>query len=904
MGYTTIGHKLRVFISSKCGGKYSIARKALKTLLEATGLIEVYAFESEPAGSQDTVSSYLNYVDEADLCLFLVDNYDGVPEPVLKEEKRAKAKSLRLIYIFCDENEKRPTPMQQEIKTGLTQKYFTVHEFSDVVSKAYESIMQDLISVYKVKSPVEVQVNEEHSQDLPMIAKSTYRLNKEKLTRFKKTRNALAKIFDYVDFDDNTAATDLDEYAMQHLFFITGQRQYNHEQFVKLYQEIIKDQEQGLSKLLNCRFEAADLYYQGKHKECIEKLRSSLKEAVENEEVPNWLANDVAIDLRHVQCLVEDSENQMMVEKDSQKFIDASVENVYYPCLDRIVESFYEQISNDYFKYLNTAPYTTYYGGSSLLFTRIADAYVISLMHGSILHTELVRERMVAALQMLLSYYGDHDLYVELIRLLVLTRKRKKLDTALRTYNQFEDIVNDSDVASILSSIENTANGYRKTQCKLLLVSRFGYYMNDDTYCTTSSELVNYSMDWVTRKSREIVVGDYIFDFYKRNTCRLENDQIIDFVTLIFKQQLKRFYDDCYELIHVIDFSKVSVQNQENLMQHFIGTIVSQDDTLIFHYYKSAIIQFACTSAVDKTMLNECLRKYNPDFYNGDYMRIALSQGETDSNIKHFLSVANDDNQKRGKDGSYSVGQREPHEIICDILRNKECCLCDEILADLIISITETLSNERQTVTAKIASLQLLSYLYLHYPDYQEWGRIEQDLINNKENYIQGHEMGVLEKNSTHILLFVYELLAGFLDKQYEELATSKLFSTSQDDGFSAIMYLKTIHCCLDLGVKRKLEPTLLSALCYYCISMTNHKERDVRFNAVKGLICLTHFPEICNLALKQLSKTMDSGSYEIKTAIVARVSKMNDSDDEYIEYILKKAKVDNNFLVRYVANK
>lgn len=40
MNYTGVEHKLKVFISSKCGGKYSVARKALKTLLEATGLIE------------------------------------------------------------------------------------------------------------------------------------------------------------------------------------------------------------------------------------------------------------------------------------------------------------------------------------------------------------------------------------------------------------------------------------------------------------------------------------------------------------------------------------------------------------------------------------------------------------------------------------------------------------------------------------------------------------------------------------------------------------------------------------------------------------------------------------------------------------------------------------------------
>ena len=67
MSYSGIEHKLRVFISSKCGGKYTIARKALRKLLEATGLVKVYVFETEPASSEDTQSAYLQYVDDFQL---------------------------------------------------------------------------------------------------------------------------------------------------------------------------------------------------------------------------------------------------------------------------------------------------------------------------------------------------------------------------------------------------------------------------------------------------------------------------------------------------------------------------------------------------------------------------------------------------------------------------------------------------------------------------------------------------------------------------------------------------------------------------------------------------------------------------------------------------------------------
>ena len=81
MSSAMIKHPLRVFISSKCGGKYSIARKALETLLKSTGLVEVYVFENESASSEDTQSAYLEYVAQSNLCIFLIDNqYDASPD--------------------------------------------------------------------------------------------------------------------------------------------------------------------------------------------------------------------------------------------------------------------------------------------------------------------------------------------------------------------------------------------------------------------------------------------------------------------------------------------------------------------------------------------------------------------------------------------------------------------------------------------------------------------------------------------------------------------------------------------------------------------------------------------------------------------------------------------------------
>ena len=48
-----IKEKVKVFISSNCGGRYTVVREALRLLLLETGMCEVYMFEEEGAKTSD-----------------------------------------------------------------------------------------------------------------------------------------------------------------------------------------------------------------------------------------------------------------------------------------------------------------------------------------------------------------------------------------------------------------------------------------------------------------------------------------------------------------------------------------------------------------------------------------------------------------------------------------------------------------------------------------------------------------------------------------------------------------------------------------------------------------------------------------------------------------------------------
>lgn len=389
MNYTEIKHKLRVFISSKCGGKYTIARKALQKMLDSTGLVETYVFETETASSEDTKSAYLEYVDGSNLCVFLIDNKDGVPAAVLSEEKRAKDMKLRLLYIFCDENEKNKTPMQQGIKESLSQKYCVVHEFADIVAMAYDSILQDLIAVYKRKetSLVNEECNELDSDKRQITTASLLTSFNDGISFPYVLRVFTESILPKDPTRDEPQKTDLENYLSEQLKNVLYKKTYDDSLLKKICDEALKKHKKDTHELIKIRFEAQKAYYSSNYTECFGLLKKAIRIAIDNNNIPIWLANDIAIDLRYIQEMIDEGNSQITIKKIGQKYIDESEEPVYYPLLDRQLENMQEKIANRYYKQLNISPYATTYGGIEPIFNHLANAFVIAELHGSILQT-------------------------------------------------------------------------------------------------------------------------------------------------------------------------------------------------------------------------------------------------------------------------------------------------------------------------------------------------------------------------------------------------------------------------------------------------------------------------------------------------------------------------------------
>ena len=127
------GQKIKVFISSICGvEKYDKIRADLKSAIESTQLADVYTFESKGASTMSAGSHYTWALEDSDICIFLIDNADGIKPGVQAEIDTVKKHNIKALYYFCDETQKEKTALEQSLMGAHFAKSKPVHSFSEL----------------------------------------------------------------------------------------------------------------------------------------------------------------------------------------------------------------------------------------------------------------------------------------------------------------------------------------------------------------------------------------------------------------------------------------------------------------------------------------------------------------------------------------------------------------------------------------------------------------------------------------------------------------------------------------------------------------------------------------------------------------------------------------------------
>ncbi len=900
----TIEYKVSVFISSKCGGKYTIIRKALKQLLLETGMTNVYAFETAPGSSQPIPDTYLQYVDESHLCLFLIDNKDGVTDPVLAEYQRAKDLEKKIICFFCDEDEKKPTQLEEEIKAKQSGKYCPVHEFSDITKIAYKSVLQDILDVYR-KQNISVLSNAESSSSAKtsIILSGNYIIDKNMFSGIDKTKSELIKIVTpFTEKEKDTS--ELDDLSSEFLKVILCKKKFDANEYGKLCEKVIELHQSPYKHLISLRLKAVKYYYEDEITECITTLKDALQVASKNTEIANWVSNDIAIDLRNTTNISNEMNIHNSAKNEGQKFINDNYGPVFFPVLDRFENNMKEKIIKQYYKAYTDSPYTTTLGGQAEVFEDIAICYFTALIYGSITHLRITGSRVIDALSVLCFEDSNHDLFVELIKMLILERRDKDLEKLFRIYNQSVDVVNSTDIVTLQSCIEYIPISHHKTMSEFLLLKYFGYYLSDVQYSELSNKLLSFSFSWIDDKNRIYAFSAYIFGAFKENWQRINGNRLVEIIIKFLSMDGNRWYGDAYLLSSLINYSFVLAENQIMLLEKSIEIIEDERKRNMLNWLSRHLIHFRLTATIDMKILDGAIRKNMEEFYNGAYHLEVFDRDRESSirNIKHYLCSIDIHNEEQGKNETFHGYGFDPYATICNIIRGNDLALNWDEIRPIIKSAKNTLMAPKQGYQDKCRAILLIVFLKNHFNFTTEWNDLIDSLIFYGEKILIGSSLDIFEKDTKHILYIIYQMMLFTFNQSTLDKVISSVISISNISDCEILKCLKCINSILDEFDYSKADDLVITSIIYLASMMTNHKERDIRFFAVKCLIRLTH-SKYSSIVLPQLSSVMDTGTSIIKVSIISRVKRIKDSDSSVKDYIIQKGKVDNNYLVRKIAS-
>ncbi|MDD4754362.1 MAG: hypothetical protein PHT78_14195, partial [Desulfitobacteriaceae bacterium] len=464
--------RIRVFISSICGvEKYDSIRAELKKLIEDTGIAKVYLFEGKQQASTLTAEQdYLYGVDDSDVCVFLIDNSDGVPLGVLKEHQRAKAHPKKSIYIFCDENEKKPTNVQNEITGAKGSKYYITNSFQDFITIGYNSFINDIVNIYlsycrgRLIDP-EFDISKGIINEVNVDASESF--EKQLFKNMDKTKEFITKELFNRAYKEVKNSCDLDSYCLDFLQVLFGNKTIKDINISLILLALDELQSPELHNVVVERWKAIQYYWMNNLEKAIESGKKALTLARELQ-LPNWLIQDILIDLRNLFVYKGYEENVIFQKSTAQEELDNETTTLFYPLLDRYDKSFYEEILNQEQKTSTQSPYTVTWGNNiDQLGGYISNTYIMAFFNGSLTHILRTFNRVKDATFSLCSQYDDWEFRITLLKMAIIKGDRKEVKSLIDLFNDVYGKMNAADAKSIYDFIKGSPIGYQKGKAKL-----------------------------------------------------------------------------------------------------------------------------------------------------------------------------------------------------------------------------------------------------------------------------------------------------------------------------------------------------------------------------------------------------------------------------------------------------
>ena len=889
----TIQHKIKAFISSKCDDatsfKYAPIRKSLSHMLEETGMIETYCFETEPSTSIQLPDDYISELNDSQLLILLVDNKDGISDATLKEYQFAIAHQIKVIALFCDEYERTPTAIEKEIIDSGICHVSHVHDFSDMAFEAYRSVMQDLTKVYRQKPEI---IKQDPTQTASILSNNqlySFNISKDILNDFIATRQVLLSLLnDSKNNLDNVSP--MDNGFSLFLRTVLCINKHNFEEFKQIETLITEEHNDQIKNIIKDRLDALNEYYAGNPKNALTILKTCLREKVKDNIVPEWLKNDIAIDIRNIEITTNG-----FLNSEGQEVLDNSKEYVHFPTIDRLANNIQTSIISFYTDLFQESPYASTTRTLEYIFNDITSYYCTALFYGSITHINIVKKVLQKLLFVLSLKQEDVQVYNKLLFFTVITNDEKQIENILRIKNPI--LLNFLDTKSLVGLVDNLPLEKERNISKLIILKHFGYILSDNEFMQQSQWFFRFTKDCIAGTINGFEYQESIVSTMKSICNRVPNKMLFSLIEDILYNEDKAGYFIC-KIIGCLTIKDLTNEQQNQLKIFFISLITKGETYKDISNFQDAVLIFCKNTTIEINDLIKIIEEKTQNLYH--LLKFEIYDKDKKSslnNIKKYISniVLRIESQKKG---SYIGYSNNPFITIKNIIEYNKILLNAEEIKLIVEPTTEFLLSNAQSYGDKCSALELLIFLankfYSEYP----WRKTKTYINKNLDKLFDGESFILFDKTTVNSLKFHYQVLTLSVCtvKNIEIIAMcASLYSMTNYD---KIICLKLLSTILE-STNKNIKQDNLKSILQLSIAMLKDKEQDVRILATKCLIAMID-SSFNSIIMRELSAIMNIGDIYSKRIILIALKKKK-YDSKEAEFIIQKAKTDRNYYIREV---
>lgn len=913
-------HKIKVFISSQHGdnGKYDCVRSQLKKTIEETGLAYVYTFEQE-AASTLTVGKHFSWgIEDSDLCIFLIDNADGVSAGVQKEIDIVKRNNKKALYYFCDETSQEKTAIEQSLVNSLYAKSKTVHRFEDLSQNGAQALIDDISYIYHHYCQGRLLPKEDEEENRTRDLNLNNIPDQRIVTAPKSVVKNIDKCKDYIHnlvfgysreyiLDENTEGktSELDEWGNQFLEVLFGDKTIKSFNTGMFLEALAEEQDEDYHSLVCQRWNAIQAYYLGKVDGAIKLLEGALRQA-KNQSKPDWVIQDILIDLRNLHWVSNTAHNYFS-ESEAQKELNEFQEALYYPLLDRIHNSLQGKYISGLYKKKIESPYSvTLVNDFNQYVELLASSFIVSVYNGSLTHILLFYDELRDFIFYLSSKYDDWRFRKDLLKYAVFKGSEKEIKGLQDAYPELLNMMTDKDAKEIIMFCANEPVMYKRFSSELLAMRAVGYYLNESDYSIYEKDLLGKIQRWIENDSRTAINGQNIFLCLSGVGHRVAQDKLADICCSFMEHHFSRWYIDMFKFIaKTIDLNKLSNNLATRLIQDIISVMDNEQERQQISYAPSFLFVFRKQNKDITEELDSKVAEVFPHYYNGDYLLETRSEDEADylAYISDYLERIEKNNLNQGKNGHYFGHGSRKIATIRNILIGENIICPMKVMDKMISIVADTLLVSKEDIVTKLDAASLLICVALKYKDDLERNIGVFRNVVEKADEIEDIDMTFMSSNIDKLSLEIAVALLGTaigmdcFSMMLEGMAYLK------DDIATTISVTRILIEYLENTDEVVFPKNIEAVVLQNTLQWLNYDHIDIRWNATRILLKLLRNPENHNLINQKVVELIDNDCAYIKNLILRRVYEVPGITKVTQHYILEKCKNDSCFVVRMVAS-